>query len=172
VLFDSIESLKKEGFVGFKTVAKLRENRSIIPRVRGIYMVLYLGEGRPKFVAKGTGGEFKGEDKNVAISLLESKWVSNTIVIYIGQAGGVLAGKWSEATLFDRVRRYIKYGEGRPVGHQGGCYIWQISGCEELVLCWKPLPNHISDPKQIEGELIKEFMSKYDGKMPFANNKL
>jgi hypothetical protein len=169
-MFDSIGSLEKDGFVGFKTVAELRANRSCIPKERGVYIVFYNGDEHPAFLSKGFGGEFKGEDKNVAISKLEEKWLSGPIVIYIGQAGGKINGKLSDSTLFGRIDAYIRYGMGENIGHQGGCYIWQIDGCESLLVCWKRLPSEVVDPEEAECELLFSFKARY-GRLPFANRK-
>jgi len=166
--FNSSKALKAEGFSGFKKVGDLFLNSSSIPNERGNYLVLYLGGKRPEFIAKGVGGLFKGKNPNVSISELESSWVDETIVIYVGQAGGIRAGKWSNSTLNDRISTYMKFGKGRNIGHFGGRYIWQIKNHRDLVLCWKPWPNKSKDPKQVEGEWIQEFKNIY-GKRPFAN---
>jgi hypothetical protein len=168
VRFDWIHSLKTEGFVEFRKVSDLFLNCSYVPNERGNYLVLYLNGNRPEFVPKGVGGFFKGKNPNVSIAELLSSWVDGTIVIYIGQAGGVRAGKWSSQTLNDRISTYMKFGQGKDVGHFGGRYIWQIRDYRDLVLCWRPWPNKIRNPKQVEGELIPEFRSVY-GKRPFAN---
>ena len=170
MLFDSIDSLKMEGFTGFISIADLQTSCSAISRERGIYLVSYLGDTRPIFYPKGTGGYHKGSDSNVDIFELERKWVDGTIVVYIGQAGGMRDGKWSDATLYRRIRQYIRFGQGQPVGHRGGRYIWQMKNYEDLIFCWKPLPNNIEDPMKVEGELLKEFKKIY-GRLPFANLK-
>ena len=63
----------------------------------------------------------------------------------------------------------MKFGQGKPVAHHGGRYIWQIKDSEELVVCWKSLENG-KNPRQLEAEMIHEFKKKY-GKLPFANLK-
>jgi hypothetical protein len=169
-MFDNIDSLKSEGFKGFIPIKNLMENCAPIEDERGIYLVLYLGEIRPEFMFKGTGGFHKGRDPNVDISILESEWVEKTIVIYIGQAGGIRCGRWSDNTLKSRVRSYMRFGVGKPVGHYGGRYIWQIKNSGSLLVCWKPLTGKIRDPMEAEHEMIKSFHEMY-GKIPFANLK-
>lgn len=165
--FNSLDELKSEGFVGFKRIRDLFLDTSTIPKERGNYLVLYVGGGRPEFNEKGVGGCFKGKKPYDLIEKLESMWVGDTIVIYIGQAGG-RAGKWSNQTLNDRICTYMKFGQGQNVAHRGGRYVWQIKNYKDLIICWKPWPNKISDPKQVEGKLIQQFKSIY-GKRPFAN---
>lgn len=66
-------------------------------------MVLRIITKEPFFLDKGSGGYFKGTDPNVAIKILQEKWVYNTPVLYIGKAGG--EGK--EATLRSRILQYL-----------------------------------------------------------------
>jgi len=166
--FNSLDNFKSDGFSGFKKVGDLFLNFSGVPNERGNYFVLYLGGKRPEFLSRGVGGFFKGKDPNVSIPELESNWVDETVVVYIGQAGGIRAGKWSDATLSERIGAYMKFGQGRDIGHFGGRFIWQIKDHRDLVLCWKSWPNKTKDPKEVEGEWIQEFKSIY-GKRPFAN---
>ena len=57
--FDSIEELKKVGFNGFKKMSNLFADSSVIPRTKGIYLVLNLDNKPPEFLPVGTGGHFK-----------------------------------------------------------------------------------------------------------------
>lgn len=161
--FEKIESLKNEGFYGFVSVKSLLNNHSQIPATRGVYMVLRTIMDEPIFLEKGSSGYFKGTDPNVAIKILQEKWVYNTPVVYIGKAGG----KKNKTTLRSRILQYLKFGQGKPVGHKGGRYIWQLNDSEELLFCWKPLPTDESE--DVESMLISEFKHQYAGKRPFAN---
>lgn len=171
MIFDSIDALIAEGFTGFKTVAELREDRSCLPRTKGVYIVLYLMGGRPDLLKRGSGGRFKGVDKNADIEFLFRRWVDGTIVVYIGKAGvRGKSDKDSRATLHRRVGRFIDYGSGQNVSHQGGCYVWQIDGSENLVFCWKCLPGADTDPEGVECKYLTEFKTHF-GRLPFANTK-
>ena len=161
--FGKIESLKNEGFYGFVSVKSLLNNHSQIPATRGVYMVLRTIMDEPIFLEKGSGGYFKETDPNVAIKILQEKWVYNTPVVYIGKAGG----KKNKTTLRSRILQYLKFGQGKPYGHKGGCYIWQLSDAEELLFCWKALPT--DEPEDVESMMISEFKHQYAGKRPFAN---
>ncbi len=168
--YRTIDDLKKAGFEGFCSVEKLRDDLSGIPAVAGVYMVVYQGNGMPEFLEVGTGGLFKGKNPNVAVSELKSNWVDGTCVVYIGKAGGVDAkGKKSNSKLQKRISDYLDFGNGVSVGHWGGRLIWQIKDSKDLLFCWKAIPEHKSNPVEIEKELIADFKRQYGGKRPFAN---
>ena len=116
------------------------------------------------------GGFFKNKNPNVSKATLEANWVDRTIVIYIGQVGGIRDGGWSEQTLHKRIKTYMRFGMGKNPAHYGGRYIWQISDYLNLLVCWKPLPGQIVDPKKVESEMLEKFMNCYDV-LPFSNLK-
>lgn len=159
--FNDLSSIKSSGFIGFRKISELILNDSVIPKVRGVYLVLSTDESMPTFVAKGTGGFLKGKDPNVSIDLLKKNWVNGTCVIYIGKAGG----STSNATLHSRLKQYLRFGQNSNVGHWGGRYIWQIKDSQDLVICWKLT---VEDPREVEKQKIQEFIKEYS-KLPFAN---
>jgi len=151
-------------FTGFKTVKELKsQGVSSIPQEKGVYVVLRKNLTAPEFLSESIGGHFKGRNPTVSIAELNDNWVDNEEIVYIGQAGG----KNSKATLRKRISSYIKYGSGKPVGHQGGRYIWQLKDSDELLFVWKVTKE---DPDLIETKLIDEFKKKHN-KRPFANLK-
>ena len=160
--FNNIDSIKQAGFTGFIPINTIFDDTSQIPKLRGVYFIIYLENNPPTFLSTGTGGHFKGKNPNIPISELKNNWVENTKVIYIGKAGG----SDSSATLQSRLRQYLRFGQGKPVGHWGGRLIWQIKNSADLILCWKPLLKE--EPRVVEGEFIQQFKSIY-GKRPFAN---
>ncbi len=121
-------------------------------------MVVRTSTEKPKFLTEGTGGHFKHKDPNVGINELEANWVEGTCVVYIGKA----------SSLAKRLEQYLRFGEGKPVGHWGGRYIWQLADAKELLFCWLPLPSTM-DPEEIEHELISTFRAQYWDCRPFAN---
>lgn len=159
--FTDIKQIRENGFSGFKTIKELYSDKSLIPQIKGVYLVLLNGH-KPEFVEAGTGGYFKQKNPNVPISFLASNWVNDTSTVYIGQAGG----NGSNATLNSRLWQYLRFGNGAPVGHYGGRLIWQIKNCHDLLICWKPLPAH--DPRENETKLILLFKSIHSVR-PFAN---
>jgi hypothetical protein len=167
--FDSAAALKEDGFEGFVIVGDLMKSRSQVPDVKGIYMVLYENGGIPDFMNPGTGGFLRNEDPNVSIETLGNNWVEGAIVLYVGQAGGVKGCKLSNETLKNRVSTFMSFGRGNKVPHWGGRFIWQIRDRRNLVVCWKSFADEVADPKRIEGQMLREFRARYDGRLPFAN---
>lgn len=154
---ETLQELKENGFEGFVKVGELKRdyrNREI-PHTSGIYLILYLAAGHPQFIYPGTGGFFKGKDPNISIERLNSKWVANEAVIYIGKAND----------LNSRLRQYMRFGCKENVGHYGGRYIWQIADADKLVVCWK----EFEEAREKEKEMISCFKEKHNGMFPFAN---
>jgi len=160
-MYRDITAIGKAGFIGFRTIAELWEDSSVIPKAKGVYMILH-NAGNPKYLAKGVGGFHKQRDPNLPIEQLASYWINNCRVLYIGKAGG----EDSSQTLYKRLRQYLDFGRGKPVGHYGGRLIWQLQHHPELLVAWKLTPR--SDPREKEKKLIHEFEAYY-GKLPFAN---
>jgi len=160
--FNNLDELKQNGFKGFKTIKDLLLDSTVLPMTRGVYLVLNTNNKNVEFLSTGSGGFFKGKNPNVSISELEANWVDNTIALYIGKAGGIN----SQANLRSRLRQYLRFGQGKNVGHWGGRFIWQLRKSEDLIICWKELPNQ--DPREEELTIIKDFVRIY-GKRPFAN---
>ena len=158
-----IDDLKKYGFQCFKAISSLKSyGYDEIPKEKGVYMVIRESKAPIIFINESIGGHFKGKNPTVSIEELNTQWVNNTFVLYIGKAGGMN----SKATLRSRLRQYLEFGKGRDIGHWGGRYIWQIQESDNLLIAWKPLLNE--EPESVETTLINEFRSKY-GKRPFAN---
>lgn len=148
--------MKDAGFKGFIPVSALRERGlKMIPDVPGVYMVLRVSEGAPEFLETGSGGHFKGKVPNVAVAELAANWVDGTPVVYIGKA----------TSLRKRISQYVRFGQGKPVGHWGGRYIWQLADAPDLLFCWREVDG---DPDAVETELIRAFREAY-GSRPFAN---
>jgi hypothetical protein len=165
----TLDDIRTNGFEGFKEISDLRRDYKSIPAERGVYLIIQAG--RPhQFLKIGTGGHFKKRDPNVDIAILNDNWVDNSTVVYIGQAGGIRNGKWSNSNLRDRLKKYFDFGLGKPVGHWGGRLIWQIENSDQLIVCWKELPGKIKDPCKEESELIAKFKAMFY-KRPFANLK-
>lgn len=154
--FQTIGDVEDSGFTGFISIEKLQNETSMVPSCSGVYMVVRSTKTAPQFLTEGTGGYFKKKNPNVSIEVLQSNWVNNSCVLYIGKA----------ASLKKRLKQYLDFGKGCPVAHWGGRYIWQLEDATQLLLCWKETPN--DDPKLIESALISSFKSFY-GVRPFAN---
>lgn len=127
-------------------------------------MILYPSAVAPKLRTLGSGSPFKGKNPNVSMQILQDNWVNNAAIVYIGKAGSVSGS----ATLQFRLKQYLNFGQGKPVGHWGGRLIWQLQLAEDLVVCWKTTPQQ--EPSVVESYLIGQFKEFYH-KRPFANLK-
>lgn len=163
-MFESIESIRNAGFLGFTTIDELqRDQLGQVPEEAGVYLVLRTEATPPVFLEVSPAGHFKDKDPTVPVSKLRENWVCGTPVLYIGKAGDPTG----EATLRSRLDQYLKFGAGRPVGHRGGKYIWQVRGSGSFVVCWKQTLNQV--PREVERQLIEKFKAEYKGMRPFAN---
>ncbi len=161
--FNNLNELQEFGFTGIKSISSLWNDKKIIPKEKGVYLILNPYFEKPaNFLEIGVGGYFKGKNPNVPIKELEKNYVGNSLIVYIGKAGNP-EGK---ATLFSRLGQYLRFGKGKNVGHWGGRYIWQLANHQELIICWKPTPN--KNPREVEKELIEGYVKEF-GVRPFAN---
>jgi len=160
-IFNNINKMKEFGFYGFKTISELKENINLIPNEKGIYIIIKETDNID-FRKISTGGHFKGKNPTVPIYKLQTKWIKESSIIYIGKAGG----KNSKSNLKKRLNQYIKFGEGQPIGHWGGRYIWQITESDNLIVAWKTL--RLLEPRDLEKQLINNF-EKYYNALPYAN---
>lgn len=163
-MFQDLSKIKESGFSGFKTIAQLWNDNSCLPNERGVYMILNPDCSVKQFLPKGVGGYFKDKDPNISLSDLQGNWLDNCHVVYIGQAGG----NGSASTLRGRLKQYLDFGKGKPVGHYGGRLIWQLENHKNLIVAWKVTKD--KDPREEESILINDFHSYY-GKLPFSNLK-
>jgi hypothetical protein len=154
----TVELIEELGFVGFDPVESLVRARCMhVPATPGVYVVVRPADSSPRFRSVSEGGWFKGRDPTKPRSLLRSRWVSGTAVLYIGMAG---------TDLRSRVHALVRYGTGAPVGHQGGQYLWQVQGSRRFLVAWKP----VRDARRLEIRLIKDF-ERAHGQLPFANRQ-
>ena len=161
--FDSIEDLRSHGFKGFRTIEELQESAcSPVPSYQGVYLIVRVVDQDPIYLNASIGGHFKGKNPSVSIQELKDNWVNKAIILYVGKAGG----SKSNATLKKRIWQYMQFGMGKPIGHWGGRYIWQIEGSNKLLVCWKE--SNGEEPILIESEIINKF-SDIHNKRPFAN---
>ena len=162
MIFDNIQDIKQDGFRGFLKVKYLMATEcDEVDNRKGVYLVVRDFDN-PVYLSMSVGGHYKSKDPTVPISTLETNWVDDAVVVYIGQAG---RGK-SKATLRKRLGQYMCFGEGDPVRHWGGRLIWQLDQHKELIVCWKP--TGLKDAREVEKKMIADFKGIY-GKRPFAN---
>lgn len=164
----SKDDLLKIGFAGFIRLKEIDNDFCIFPDYKGLYIIYIEENSNASFCNPGTGGFFKGKNPNVTINELNEKWVEDTNILYIGRAGGTAKnGRVYKSTLKQRIMQYIKFGRGQNIGHWGGRYIWQIKESDDLMIAYRVLDEE--NPVIKEQELIDEFKSHHNGRLPFAN---
>lgn len=160
------QSLKQDGFTGFRPIADLDINR--IPQKPGIFTVL-LPEGRglqrprPQFLAKSTAGVFKKKDPTLEVDMLDAEWVDGADVLYLGKAG---PGSRGNRGLRRQIQEFVDFGAGRPPGHWDGRLVWQLAAAKTLVIAWKELP--VEELAPAEARYHAAFVEEF-GRLPFAN---
>lgn len=148
--------LEHRGFTGFVSVQALRGSGAAqIPATGGIYVMLATGHPG-EFLEVSAGGHFKHKDPTVSMATLSGKWVESCDCVYIGKGGN----------LRRRIKQFVDYGDGKPVGHWGGRYVWQLADSERLLVAWKETEG--IEPRLAEIELMEEFRAAF-GALPFAN---
>jgi hypothetical protein len=151
------DELAARGFVGWKTFAQLAEGQlAQVPQAGGVYVVWRSSEDAPRYLIANPGGRFKDRDPTVAPEALQANWVEGAEVVYVGKAD----------QLRRRLKQFMDFGTGKPIGHWGGRLIWQLSDSSELLVAWRETPGEA--PKDVETRLIAAFRKRYD-KPPFAN---
>jgi hypothetical protein len=145
--------LESIGFWGFVRFDELDD--ADVPKAGGVYAVLREVVTAPVFLDSNPGGRFKQRDPTVDAAHLAERWVASCSVTYIGKA----------TNLRKRLRQYRDFGRGRPVGHWGGRFVWQIEDASEHVVCWKCTDQA---PREVEIELLTLFRERH-GRLPFAN---
>jgi hypothetical protein len=155
------QTLKADGFTGFRTLADLQINR--IPQKTGIFALLRPEDYRPQYLARSTAGVFKKKDPTLPTDALADEWVDGAEVLYVGKAG---PGSKGNRGLRRQIQEFIDFGKGKPPGHWDGRLIWQLAGAGSLIIAWKELPAE--QLTAAEAAYHAGFRDEY-GRLPFAN---
>lgn len=155
------EWLAENGFEGFATVEDIRLRRASVSASPGVYVVFRDHLGTCGFLDQSTGGWFKGRNPTVPVGKLREKWIEGAHVLYIGKAD---AGNKGTRGISARLGEYLRFGQGEPIGHWGGRYIWQLAGVGDFLVCWKASSN----PPAEEAQLLELFRVRFES-LPFAN---
>lgn len=152
--------LEADGFSGFVRFAELPTAQ--VSTGPGVYVIVRQHAGEPEFLPSSPGGQFKRKDPSVPRERLLAEWVPGAEVVYIGKASGGSTGRRGLRKRLDEFRRF---GEGEPIGHWGGRFIWQLEESDTLLVGWK---ETAVEPALVESAMILEFANKF-GRRPFAN---
>lgn len=139
-MLNNLDSIREQGFDGFLSIRHLR-NTGLreVPDKMGVYLVLRVTPEAHEFLEKSPAGHFKGQDPTVTLEVLHENWINGAIVLNIGKAGA----PGSSATLWSRLKQYLEFGAGKPVGHRGGRLIWQLKDAQDLVIVWKVIESDV-----------------------------
>jgi hypothetical protein len=160
--FGSVAWLRGAGFEGFHSVSHLRESLCLeVPVERGVYVVVRDTDTAPEFLPRSVGGWYRHEDPTVGVDTLEEKWVDGAPVLYVGRA----RGPGVRSLLQQRVKRFIRFGQGKVVAHRGGRLVWQLRDHRALQLAWRSMSG---EPASVEAGLLEAFVAAH-GRLPFAN---
>lgn len=150
--------LEGVGFTGFVPFAALPE--SDVPCCEGIYVVYRTSDAPPAFRSTSDAGRFKGRNPSVAVVRLQSKWIDDVPVVYIGKA----TARSAKRGLRRRLHEYRRHGLGEKVGHWGGRFVWQLADAGELLVAWRPCPDATAEERQLLDAFVEDH-----GRLPFAN---
>jgi hypothetical protein len=126
----------------------------------GVYVVRRARHDRPNWVVPSPVGETWRGDPSVSLEALEANWVAGERIVYVGKA--------KQRQLRNRLRAFLRFGEGRGGRHWGGRLIWQLADAWDLQVAWRIEDDR--DALEVEGELLRAFRMAHSDKPPFANN--
>ena len=155
------KSLTDDGFTGFRPLDELDPMR--IPQGPGIFAILRPADFEPVFLTKSTAGTFKKKDPNLKRESLESEWIPDASVLYIGKAS---AGSQGNRGLRKQLQEFLDYGRGRPTVVWDARLIWQLRDALDLIAAWKELPA--SEVNSAEAAYHADFVATHS-RLPFAN---
>lgn len=151
--------LETVGFVGWRTWDELRINDfGGVPHASATYVVYRPSAGEPTFLTANPGGHFKDKDPTIAVDALKAKRVADAHVVYVGKAD----------VTSRRLKQFARFGDGEPVGHWGGRYIWQMADSSEVLVAWHAI-SWEEPARNYEKRLLAHFGDLHEGTRPFAN---
>jgi len=133
-----------------------------LPNEPGVYAVIRESVAPPEFLARSVAPVWRAQDPTEPVETLRERWVPGAQVLYIGRA----PGPGVRSRLRQRVKRYLRFGHGRVVGHWNGRFVWQLRDHAALRVAWKA--TDLEDVRPTEARLQNRFREHY-GVTPFAN---
>ncbi|MFT4050300.1 MAG: GIY-YIG nuclease family protein [Solirubrobacterales bacterium] len=151
--------LEAAGFIGWASWHELLEGGfDGIPNGPACYVVFRVSTEFPEFIDESCGGHFKGKNPTVTTATLTDNWINRANVVYVGKANNARR----------RIREFALFGTGKPVGHRGGRFIWQLPDSTSLLVAWHPIDWEES-ARAYERRLLEAFALANSGTRPFAN---
>ena len=90
--------------------------------------------------------------------MLSAKWIEGCEVVYVGKGNNIQ----------QRLKQYADFGAGKPIGHWGGRYIWQLADSDRLIVAWA-LCGPEETAAMMEARILRRFKQEHHGRLPFAN---
>jgi hypothetical protein len=126
-----------------------------------VYVVYRPRNVHKRFLPDSPAGRFKGRDPSLSLRERNERWTDSAAILYVGKAGGPSL----RATLRQRIRAYVRHGNGARASHWGGRAIWQLVDADKLLIAWRIGPEN---PREDERARIAALTALY-GRRPFAN---
>jgi hypothetical protein len=156
-------ALRERGFTGFASVMALREDgAAAVPAEEGVWVVLREWEEAPRFLPRSSAAHWRGLDPSVPAEELAARWLPGASLLYVELA----EGSGVRSRLQQRIKRFLRFGAGKNVGHWQGRFIWQLAGASALRIAWKVAPSGVAGTEA--QELLARFRAEYAA-APFAN---
>jgi len=161
----SLTFLEAGGFEGFLPQGALHAEGCLsIPNECGVYAMIRESLVPGEFMPRSTAPEYRGMKPHLPIDDLKARWVPGAQLLYLGCAFGTGV----RSLLRQRVKRYLRFGHGKVVGHWGGRLVWQLRDHAKLLVAWKSTGD--TDPRALTADLLDRFVARY-GELPFANDR-
>jgi hypothetical protein len=157
-------TLRERGFTGFATILSLHEDgAAAVPAEDGVWIVLREWQEAPRFLSKSSAAHWHGRNPSEAPDDLAARWLPGASLLYVELA----EGSGVRARLQQQIKRFLRFGAGKNVGHWDGRRIWQLAGASALRIAWKTAP---AEAARAEAEALLAAFRAEHGTAPFAND--
>ena len=160
--FETLDGLRALGFGGFLRPAELRAGDFLpVPSAPGVYAVLR-EPLPPRWLNRSLAPAWRGMDPSEKPEVLAERWVEGAALLYLG----VAPGPGVRNRLQQRIKRMLRFGQGRVVAHWGGRRVWQLADHAALRVAWMPC----DDPAQRAAGWLAAFVARFE-RAPFAQEE-